>query len=93
MVKFYLINYCLQHVERSFYGINGSLRDHQNGLWIVNLDVNSPQSIVRHVPELINARQISQDECNNELYCGLPYFIPVITFIWFVVLVCKFIYI
>ncbi|XP_027845862.2 endoplasmic reticulum metallopeptidase 1-like [Aphis gossypii] len=74
--------FMIAHVERSFYGYNGSLRDHQNGLWIVNLDVNSPQSIVRHVPELINARQISQDECNNELYCGLPYFIPVITFIW-----------
>lgn len=91
MLKFYLIHYFLQHVERSFYGYNGSLKDHQNGLWIVNLDVNSPQSIVRHVPELMNARQISQDECNSELYCGLPYFIPVITFIWFVVLVCKFV--
>lgn len=69
-------------MERSFYGYNGSLRASQNGLWIVNLDVNSPHSISRHAPELMNARLISQDECRKELYCGLPYFIPVTTFIW-----------
>jgi hypothetical protein len=76
--------FMIAHVERSFHNYNGSLRDHQNGLWIVNLDVNSPHSVIRHAPELMNARQITQDECNKELYCGLPYFIPVITFIWFV---------
>lgn len=58
--------------------------DAQSGLWFVNLDVNSPYSIVRHIPELMNAREISQDECSKKLYCGLPYFIPVTTFIWLV---------
>ncbi|XP_050425475.1 endoplasmic reticulum metallopeptidase 1-like [Adelges cooleyi] len=74
--------YMVSHVERSFYYHNGSLRDTQNGLWIVDLDVNSPHSIKNYVPELANARQISHKECSKELYCGLPYFLPVITFIW-----------
>jgi len=74
--------YMVAHVERNFYGFNGSLRDSKSGFWIVDLDVNSPHSIATHAPELMNAHQISQDECNKELYCGMPYFIPVITFIW-----------
>ncbi|XP_025425478.1 endoplasmic reticulum metallopeptidase 1-like isoform X2 [Sipha flava] len=74
--------FMIAHVERSFYNYNGSLRDSQNGLWIVDLDVNSPHSIKSFAPELAKARQISKEECSKELYCGLPYFIPVITFIW-----------
>ncbi|KAL1130293.1 hypothetical protein AAG570_013231 [Ranatra chinensis] len=74
-----LLNF-VQHVERTFHGPNYKVLDHQGGYWVVDLDVNSPQSVMSIVPDMALAQQV--DDCNTRLYCGLPYIIPVLTLIW-----------
>ena len=70
-----------QHVDRQYHSLQGTLREHHYGYWVINLDVNSPHTVSALVPEMSRAKLI-QEECDRELYCGLPYLIPVITFIW-----------
>lgn len=69
------------HVERTFHDVNGEVEEQRSGLWVVNLDVNSPRSVSSLVPEMSRA-QLVHDDCQQRLYCGLPYIIPVQTFIW-----------
>lgn len=69
------------HVDRQYHSLQGSVREHHYGYWVINLDVNSPHTVSALVPEMSRA-QLIQEECDRELYCGLPYLIPVITFIW-----------
>lgn len=45
------------------------------------MDMNSPRSMERHVPEFKNAILSTQD-CHDHLYCGLPYLVPVLNMIW-----------
>ncbi|CAH0380645.1 unnamed protein product [Bemisia tabaci] len=73
--------YIIVHTDRILHDENGAVRSHKSGFWIVDLDVNSPRMVRGLVPEIANAELIS-DDCKNELYCGLPYIIPVATFIW-----------
>lgn len=73
--------FIIGHVERTFHDIHGRVRANSSGLWIVNLDVNSPRSVYSIVPEMTQAVPIT-DDCVNELYCGLPYMIPVLTIMW-----------
>lgn len=52
------------------------------GYWIADLDMNSPHSVEAMVPE-IGAVTSTIKDCEKELYCGLPYFMPVTTFLWY----------
>jgi len=70
-----------QHTERSFFDQNGVLEKHETGFWAVDLDVNSPHIVKNIVPEMNQAVPVRED-CENHLYCGMPYFIPIISFIW-----------
>lgn len=72
-----------QHVERTWYDVNGNTRLNDSGLWIVNMDVNSPRMVTSLIPEMAKAELVKQ-ECEHELYCGLPYFLPVMTIMWYV---------
>ncbi|XP_015429200.1 PREDICTED: endoplasmic reticulum metallopeptidase 1-like [Dufourea novaeangliae] len=80
---FYTINCMLnfQHAQRQYYDINGNLRYSGTGYWIADLDMNSPHSVEAMVPEIAAATPTVKD-CEHELYCGLPYFMPVTTFLW-----------
>lgn len=44
------------------------------------MDINSPHTVDRHVPEMVTAELVQQD-CVDYLYCGLPYLVPVLTMI------------
>lgn len=44
--------------------------------------MNSPYSVEAMVPE-IGAVMSTVKDCEKELYCGLPYFMPVTTFLWY----------
>lgn len=70
-----------QHAERTFHDIKGNLLNQETGFWIVDLDVNSPYTLQGIVPEISNARLVTSD-CEKYLYCGMPYFIPILSFIW-----------
>lgn len=69
-----------QHAERTYYNANGSTRYSGTGFWIVDLDMNSPHSLESIVPE-INTAIPNLNNCEKELYCGLPYLMPVTTFL------------
>lgn len=44
------------------------------------MDINSPHTVDRHVPEMMTAELVEKD-CIDFLYCGLPYLVPVLTMI------------
>ena len=61
-------------MERQFYDINGTIRKEDSKIFLHRQDRNNPKYIMKHVPEMINATLVG-DECDNELYCGLPYYL------------------
>lgn len=71
----------LQHTKRTFHDINGAITEEKSGFWIVDMDINSPHIVARSVPQLRNALLVDKD-CENYLYCGMPYLVPVLTMIW-----------
>ncbi|XP_015591672.1 endoplasmic reticulum metallopeptidase 1-like, partial [Cephus cinctus] len=73
--------FMIAHTQRTYYYVNGSVRHSGNGYWIVDLDMNSPRSVANTVPEVSIAAHTIKD-CEEELYCGLPYLMPVTTFLW-----------
>ncbi|XP_034180983.1 endoplasmic reticulum metallopeptidase 1 [Osmia lignaria lignaria] len=73
--------FMIAHSQRQYYDINGKLRYSGTGYWIADLDMNSPYSVEAMVPE-IGAVTPTVKDCEKELYCGLPYFMPVTTFLW-----------
>ncbi|XP_035742649.1 endoplasmic reticulum metallopeptidase 1-like isoform X1 [Vespa mandarinia] len=73
--------FMIAHTQRQYYNFDGSLRYSGTGYWLVDLDMNSPQSVQAMVPE-VNAVTPTIKDCEKELYCGLPYLMPVTTFLW-----------
>ncbi|CAD1468779.1 unnamed protein product, partial [Heterotrigona itama] len=73
--------FMIAHTQRQYYDVNGNLRHSGTGYWIADLDMNSPHSVEAMVPE-IGAVTSTIKDCEKELYCGLPYFMPVTTFLW-----------
>ena len=73
--------FMIAHTQRQYYDVNGNLRYSGTGYWIADLDMNSPHSVEAMVPE-IGAATSTVKDCEKELYCGLPYFMPVTTFLW-----------
>ena len=71
----------LQHTQRQYFNVDGSMRYSGSGYWIVDLDMNSPHSVEAMVPEVSKAVHTLKD-CEEQLYCGLPYLMPVTTFLW-----------
>lgn len=45
------------------------------------MDLNSPHSVERYVNEVNRAELVTKD-CDDHLYCGLPYLVPVLSLIW-----------
>lgn len=70
-----------QHTHRQYYNENGTVRHSGTGYWLVDLDMNSPRNVETIVPEVAAASPTARD-CEEELYCGLPYLMPVTTFLW-----------
>lgn len=62
--------------------MRGNIRKNDSGLWVVNMDVNSPRMVTSLIPDMSRAQLIKKD-CENELYCGLPYIVPVMTIMWY----------
>ncbi|KAJ8960218.1 hypothetical protein NQ318_003942 [Aromia moschata] len=73
--------FMIAHTRRTFHDITGAVDKESTGYWIVDMDVNSPHTVDRHVPEIADAELATQD-CYDYLYCGLPYLVPVLTMIW-----------
>ncbi|XP_012263393.2 endoplasmic reticulum metallopeptidase 1-like [Athalia rosae] len=73
--------FMIAHTQRQYYNENGTLRHYSTGYWMVDSDVNSPRNVETIIPEVGTAIGTIED-CKAELYCGLPYLMPVTTFLW-----------
>jgi hypothetical protein len=73
----------LQHADRTFHDVSGNVKHHDTGYWIVDMDQNSPHSVKSFVPELANV-QLVEEDCVQQVYCGMPYLMPALSFIWYV---------
>jgi hypothetical protein len=56
---------------------------HDTGYWIVDMDQNSPHTVKSLVPEMANVELVDND-CVEHVYCGMPYLMPALSFIWYV---------
>ncbi|XP_014243582.1 endoplasmic reticulum metallopeptidase 1-like isoform X1 [Cimex lectularius] len=72
--------YMILHVSSESRDIHGSVTSDKSGFWVVDLDINSPHLVQSFVPEMFSAQLVT--DCTNQLYCGLPYIIPVWKLIW-----------
>jgi hypothetical protein len=73
----------LQHADRTFHDDAGNVKYHGTGYWVVNMDQNSPGTVKQLVPEMANMQLVDQD-CLQQVYCGMPYLMPALSFIWYV---------
>ncbi|XP_046630569.1 endoplasmic reticulum metallopeptidase 1-like isoform X1 [Neodiprion virginianus] len=73
--------FMIAHTHRQYFNENGTVRHSGTGYWLVDLDMNSPHNVETIVPEVATAGSTLRD-CKEELYCGLPYLMPVTTFLW-----------
>nr|CAD7263210.1 unnamed protein product [Timema shepardi] len=72
--------FLITHTERTYHDIAGKVRSKETGYWVADLDLNSPDSVKGIVPEFDRVRLV--EDCEDELYCGLPYLMPVVSFLW-----------
>ena len=54
----------------------GHLYKEDAGYFIVNLDRNSPAVLFDHVPQMYNLKELSERQCREDLYCGMPMYYP-----------------
>ncbi|XP_043284842.1 endoplasmic reticulum metallopeptidase 1-like [Venturia canescens] len=73
--------FMIAHTQRHYWNADGSSNYSGSGYWIVDLDMNSPHSVEAMVPE-VGAATPTVKDCQERLYCGLPYLMPVTTFLW-----------
>ncbi|XP_077299515.1 endoplasmic reticulum metallopeptidase 1-like [Arctopsyche grandis] len=69
--------FMILHTDRQFLGLNGTLNHQSSGFWMVDLDPNSPHSVDGYVPSMRYSMEINYEDCNTQLYCGVPYLLPV----------------
>lgn len=73
----------LQHADRTFHDPAGNVEHHDTGYWIVDMDQNSPHTVKMLVPEVAYA-ELVEDDCVQHVYCGMPYLMPALSFMWYV---------
>jgi hypothetical protein len=73
----------LQHADRTFHDDAGNVEHHDTGYWVVNMDQNSPHTVKPLVSEMAHMQLVDED-CVHQVYCGMPYLMPALSFIWYV---------
>uniref|UniRef100_A0A182SEU4 FXNA-like protease n=1 Tax=Anopheles maculatus TaxID=74869 RepID=A0A182SEU4_9DIPT len=66
--------YYIFHQQRNFYWPNGTLRDSGAIYYLHPQDRHTPELLQSEVPEWSKAQPLG-DECERELYCGIPFYI------------------
>ncbi|XP_044264233.1 endoplasmic reticulum metallopeptidase 1-like isoform X5 [Tribolium madens] len=54
--------FMIAHTKRTFHDVTGAITNQKSGYWIVDMDINSPHTVDRHVPEMAAA-----DSCFNHV--------------------------
>ncbi|KAL3209250.1 hypothetical protein MRX96_009245 [Rhipicephalus microplus] len=66
----------LFNVERKFYDKHQSMVKQDAGVWAVPLDFNGPRTIWQHIGKKHHIKKV---DCSEHVYCGMPYYFPVIS--------------
>ncbi|CAN8004518.1 unnamed protein product [Ixodes hexagonus] len=66
----------LFNVERTFHDQQMRQTRSDTGIWVVPLDFNGPRSVRRHMSK---GRTVRPVDCSQHIYCGMPYYFPVIS--------------
>uniref|UniRef100_A0A182J4W4 FXNA-like protease n=1 Tax=Anopheles atroparvus TaxID=41427 RepID=A0A182J4W4_ANOAO len=66
--------YYIFHHQRNFYSPNGTLRNSNSIFYLHPQDRHTPELLQSEVPAW-SAAQTLGDECERELYCGIPFYI------------------
>lgn len=66
----------LFNVERKFHDRHQKVINQDAGVWTVPLDFNGPRTIRKHIGTKYDMKEV---DCNEHVYCGMPYYFPVIT--------------
>ncbi|XP_055690265.1 endoplasmic reticulum metallopeptidase 1-like isoform X2 [Lutzomyia longipalpis] len=69
----------ISNVDRKFYDENRKLVDHDAGFWLIDMDINTPESVEMAVSEMKRAKVV---DCSRGIYCAMPYPLPVMNFIF-----------
>ena len=64
------------HTSREFYDKPGNLSKEDSGYFLINLDRNSPGALMHIVPEMQNIKEVTEEQCKEYLYCGIPMYYP-----------------
>jgi hypothetical protein len=62
------------------------MTEEDSGYFLINLDRNSPNILLKTVPELTAMEDISDEQCNKHIYCGVPMYYPCSTMLRYNVL-------
>ncbi|CAH0550191.1 unnamed protein product [Brassicogethes aeneus] len=73
--------FMMAHTKRTFHDVTGAVSGQSSGFWFADMDINSPHTVDRYAPDMVNAVLV-EDDCDRYLYCGMPYLVPVLTMIW-----------
>ncbi|XP_006863819.1 PREDICTED: endoplasmic reticulum metallopeptidase 1 [Chrysochloris asiatica] len=65
----------LQHVTRTFHGLDGNVAKRDSGIWINGFDYTGMSHITPHVPEINDTIQAYCEE--TAPLCGFPWYLPV----------------
>uniref|UniRef100_A0A2R5LGK1 FXNA-like protease n=1 Tax=Ornithodoros turicata TaxID=34597 RepID=A0A2R5LGK1_9ACAR len=63
------------NVERTFHNQQQERIGEDSGIWAVPLDYNGPRSL----KQVAKGRKIAKVDCTQHIYCGMPYYFPVIS--------------
>ncbi|XP_013849040.1 endoplasmic reticulum metallopeptidase 1 isoform X2 [Sus scrofa] len=65
----------LQHVTRTFHGLDGHVVKRDSGIWINGFDYTGMSHITPHIPEINDSTRAHCEE--NAPLCGFPWYLPV----------------
>ncbi len=54
----------------------GNLLDDDAGYFIVNLDRNSPRVLYNYLPDMTKLEDVTPEQCQDYIYCGVPLYYP-----------------
>ncbi|XP_044920943.1 endoplasmic reticulum metallopeptidase 1 isoform X1 [Mustela putorius furo] len=65
----------LQHVTRTFHGLDGNVTKRDSGIWINGFDYTGMSHITPHIPEINDTIRAHCEE--DAPLCGFPWYLPV----------------
>ncbi|XP_007536139.2 endoplasmic reticulum metallopeptidase 1 [Erinaceus europaeus] len=65
----------LQHMTRTFHGLDGDIVKQDSGIWINGFDYTGMSHITPHIPEINDTIRAHCEE--NAPLCGFPWYLPV----------------